>query len=284
MSDSNSSIRLTPRNGLRRLASLTIVIPHHRNHNDKWNDTLINTNPFRDQPILVYKFGWLGVEFFFMLSGFVFFWKYGEMIGNKAIALTNFAILRLTRPYPLHAATLILTALLQYLVFAKSNTTFVYGNNDIYHMLLQFSFLNYGWIEVGHSFNAPALSIALEMGMYFLFYAACCDRANRAMIALGLMTFFLRLHIRGPIPNVPMLNETFTRVGYCLFMGGLLHFLYEKVKNAGKFMEYTGAAALPGAVLIVTGIQSFMNGNTAMAMYLGPASNGTSRFASSPCR
>ena len=178
MSDSNSSIRLTPRNGLRRLASLTIVIPHHRNHNDKWNDTLINTNPFRDQPILVYKFGWLGVDLFFMLSGFIFFWKYGEMIGNKAIALTNFAIPRLTRLYPLHVASLLLTVFLQHLLFAKSNTTFVYGNTDVYHMLLQFSFLNYGWIEAGHSFNAPAWSIALEMGMYYLFYAACFGRGK----------------------------------------------------------------------------------------------------------
>ena len=273
MSDSNSSIRLTPRNGLRRLASLTIVIPHHRNHNDKWNDTLINTNPFRDQPILVYKFGWLGVEFFFMLSGFVFFWKYGEMIGNKAIALTNFAILRLTILYPLHAASLILAVFPQYLVFAKSNTTFVYGDNDIYHMLLQFSFLNYGWIEVGHSFNAPALSIALEMGMYYLFYAACFGRGNRAPIALGLMMLFRHVHLRGPI----------TRAGYGIFAGGLLHLLNNNVKNAGKIMEYTGTAALAGAVLIVTGIQSFINGKTAMAMYLEPRSTGTSRYASSPC-
>ena len=235
---------------LRGLASLTVVILHYRNLNDKWNEALINTNPFWDQLILVYKFGWIGVEFFFVLSGFIFFWKYGEMIGNKTITLTNFAVLRLTRLYPLHVATLILTALLQYLVFAKSNTTFVYGNNDIYHMLLQLSFLNYGWIEVGHSFNAPAWSIALEMGMYFLFYAACFGRKNRALIALGLMMLFLHVHIRGPIPNVPMLNEPFTRVGYCFFMGGLLHFLYEKVKNAGKIMEYIGAA-LAGAVLIL---------------------------------
>ena len=166
MSDSNSSIRLTPRNGLRGLASLTIL--PHRNLNDKWNDPLINTDPFRDQPIPVYKFGWLGVEFFFMLSGFIFFWKNGKMIGNKAIALTKF---------------------------------------------------------------------------------------------------------RGPI----------TRAGYGIFAVGLLHLLYNNVKNAGKFMEYIGTAALPGAVLIVTGIQAFINGNSALALYLGPRSTGTSRYASSPC-
>jgi peptidoglycan/LPS O-acetylase OafA/YrhL len=264
---------LTPLDGLRGLASLMIVILHYRNLNDKWNENLINTNPFWDQLVLVYKFGWLGVEFFFVLSGFIFFWKYGEMVSDKAISLTNFAVLRLTRLYPLHVATLILTGFLQYLVFAKSNLTFIYGNNDIYHLLLQLSFLNYGWIEVGHSFNAPAWSIALEMGMYFLFYATCYGRRNRALIALTLMMVFLHVNIRGAIPNFPMLNEPFTRVGYCFFMGGLLHFLYEKLKNSGKIMEYVGTASLAGAALILAAIQSYITGNTAMAMYLGPRFN-----------
>ena len=273
MSDSNSSLRLTPLNGLRGLAFPTIAILHHRNLNDKWNDPLINTNPFRDQPVLVYKFGWLGVEFFFPLSGLILIWKYGETIGKKAIALTNFAIPRLTRLYPLHVATPILTVLLQYLLFAKSNTTFVYGKNDVYHMILQFSFLNYGWIEASHSFNAPAWSIAFEMGMYFLFYAACFGRGNRAPIALGPMMLFRHGHLRGPI----------TPAGYGFFSPGLLHFFYNNLKNAGKFMEYVGAAALTGTVLILTGIQSFINTNTAMAMYRRPRSTGASRYASSPC-
>lgn len=273
MSESNSSVRLSPLDGLRGIASLIIVILHYRNLNDKWNEAIINTNPFWDQLILVYKFGWIAVEFFFVLSGFIFFWKYGEMISEKAITLTNFAVLRLTRLYPLHVATLILTGFLQYLVWAKSNVTFIYGNNDFYHLILQLTFLNYGWVEVGHSFNAPAWSIALEMGMYFLFYAACFGRKNRPLIALGLMMLFLQVNIRGPIANFPMLNEPFTRVGYCFFMGGLLHFLYSKVKSAPKIMEYVGMASLAGTVLVLYCIQSYVVGNTALATLIGPRFN-----------
>jgi len=273
LSESNSSVRLSPLDGLRGIASLIIVILHYRNLNDKWNEAIINTNPFWDQLILVYKFGWIAVEFFFVLSGFIFFWKYGEMISEKAITLTNFAVLRLTRLYPLHVATLILTGFLQYLVWAKSNVTFIYGNNDFYHLILQLTFLNYGWVEVGHSFNAPAWSIALEMGMYFLFYAACFGRKNRPLIALGLMMLFLQVNIRGPIANFPMLNEPFTRVGYCFFMGGLLHFLYSKVKSAPKIMEYVGMASLAGTVLVLYCIQSYVVGNTALATLIGPRFN-----------
>lgn len=273
MSDSTPTSRLVPLDGLRGLAALIIVILHYRNLNDHWNETIINTNPFWDQLILVYKFGWMGVEFFFVLSGFIFFWKYGERISNKAITLTNFAILRLSRLYPLHVATLFLTAVLQYFVWAKSSTTFIYGNNDFYHLLLQLTYLNYGWVEVGHSFNAPAWSIALEMGMYFLFYAACFGRKNRPLIALGLMMLFLHVHIRGPLPNIPMLNEPFTRVGYCFFMGGLLHFLYTKLRNAGKIMEHFGFASLVGIVIILYCIQSYVVGTTAMAQLIGPRFN-----------
>ncbi|MFN0106119.1 MAG: acyltransferase family protein [Bryobacteraceae bacterium] len=282
MSESTASTRLSPLDGLRGLASLIIVILHYRNLNDKWNETIINTNPFWDQLILVYKFGWMGVEFFFVLSGFIFYWKYGEMISEKAITLTNFAILRLSRLYPLHVATLFLTAFLQYLVWSKSSTTFVYGNNDIYHLLLQLTFLNYGWVEFGHSFNAPAWSIALEMGLYFLFYAVCFGRKNRPLVALGLMMLFLHVHIRGPIPNFPMLNEPFTRVGYCFFMGGLLHFIYSKVKNAGKIMEYAGFASLMGIIVILYCIQSFVIGNAAMAQLIGPRFNTVIAFGVFP--
>jgi len=270
LSDSRSGVRLTPLDGLRALASLMIVVLHYRNLNDKWNENIINTNPFWDQLMLVYKYGWVGVEFFFVLSGFIFFWKYGEMISNKAISLSDFAVLRLTRLYPLHFATLFLTAFLQYLVFSKSNSTFIYGNNDVYHMLLQLSFLNYGWIEVDHFFNAPAWSIALEMAMYFLFYAVCYGRKNRALIALALMMLFLHINIRGPIANAPLLNDSFTRVGHCFFMGGLLHFFYAKVKDAGKIMQYAGAAGFAGTVLILTGFHSMLSGNTAMGTILGP--------------
>jgi len=270
LSDSRSGVRLTPLDGLRALASLMIVVLHYRNLNDKWNENIINTNPFWDQLMLVYKYGWVGVEFFFVLSGFIFFWKYGEMISNKAISLSDFAVLRLTRLYPLHFATLFLTAFLQYLVFSKSNSTFIYGNNDVYHMLLQLSFLNYGWIEVDHFFNAPAWSIALEMAMYFLFYAVCYGRKNRALIALALMMLFLHINIRGPIANAPLLNDSFTRVGHCFFMGGLLHFFYAKVKDAGKIMQYAGAAGFAGTVLILTGFHSMLSRNTAMGTILGP--------------
>lgn len=270
MSDTTAGIRLSPLDGLRGLASLIVVILHYRNLNDHWNEAAIHLNPYWDQLILVYKFGWMGVEFFFVLSGFIFYWKYGEMIANKSISLTNFAILRLSRLYPLHVATMLLAGVLQWMVIAKANAPFIYGNNDIYHLILNLTFMNFGWIEVGHSFNAPSWSIALEMAMYFLFFAACYGRKNRTLIALGLMMLFLHVFIRGPIPNVPMLNEPFTRVGHCFFLGAMLHFLYEKTKNAGKIMEYFGAACVVGIIVILTCIQLYIIGDTSMARILGP--------------
>ncbi len=47
-------------------------------------------------------FGWLGVSFFFLLSGFVIMWSY-----NPQIPARTFILRRLTRIYPLHLLTLL---------------------------------------------------------------------------------------------------------------------------------------------------------------------------------
>lgn len=269
MSDANESQRLAPLDGLRGIASLIVLVLHYRFLTDKWNDTVVHTNPFWDQFILIYKFGWLAVEFFFVLSGFIFFWKYGQLISDKAISLTKFAVLRLTRLYPLHVTTLFLVIPLQWMIYQKTGTTFFYANNDLYHLGLNLVFLNYGWFEAGYSFNAPAWSIALEVSLYFLFFVACFGRRNRTLIALGLFLFFLTLNIKGPIANVPFMNEHFGRVGYCFFMGGLLHYLYTKLQPLGKFAEVIGGLAVIPVIVVLGSIHYFFMGHPLMAQLTG---------------
>jgi peptidoglycan/LPS O-acetylase OafA/YrhL len=264
---------LAPLDGLRGIASLIVLVLHYRFVTDKWNDTFVHTNPFWDQLILVYKFGWLAVEFFFVLSGFIFFWKYGQLISDQAISLTKFAVLRLTRLYPLHVTTLFLVIPLQWLIYQKSGTTFFYANNDLYHLGLNLVFLNYGWFESGFSFNAPSWSIALEVSLYFLFYVVCFGRRNRTLIALGLFLFFLTLNIKGPIANLPFMNEHFGRVGYCFFMGGLLHYFYTKIQPMGRLARIVGVLAPIPVVVILGSIHYFFMGHPGMAQITGARFN-----------
>ena len=83
--------RLRSLDGLRGLAALGIVIWHWfflipKDGAEKvWT---VLREPFF--PILrpVYVQGWAGVDLFFGLSGFVFFWLYGEAIRNHQIIHT----------------------------------------------------------------------------------------------------------------------------------------------------------------------------------------------------
>src|ERR1700750_2714645 len=112
--------RLRSLDGLRGLAALSIVFHH-------WYFFLppdassatwaAYKPPFSRLLTPLYLQGWAAVDVFFTLSGFVFFWLYGETIGTRAMNGRTFALLRFSRLYPPHFATLILTCVLQFYFF-----------------------------------------------------------------------------------------------------------------------------------------------------------------------
>jgi peptidoglycan/LPS O-acetylase OafA/YrhL len=82
---------------------------------------------------LFYEMGHAGVQYFFLLSGFVFFWLYRAPIRNRKILPKTFFLQRFSRLYPLHFATLLVVALLQMLFIAHDGNFFVYQFNDVYN-------------------------------------------------------------------------------------------------------------------------------------------------------
>jgi peptidoglycan/LPS O-acetylase OafA/YrhL len=116
-----------------------------------------------------YVYGGLGVQFFWCISGFIFFWKYQDAIHQKVISGSKFFVLRLSRLYPLHFATLIIIAALQIIYFGEHGSYFVEHNNDIKHFILQL-FLASNWGGQGFSFNAPIWSISVEVLVYLFFF------------------------------------------------------------------------------------------------------------------
>jgi peptidoglycan/LPS O-acetylase OafA/YrhL len=93
----------------------------------------------------IYRYGYLGVQIFWCISGYIFFWKYGEAIATGSISGWNFFVYRLSRLYPLHFVTLLAVALLQYAYFRKSGVYFVYQNNNFREFFLQI-FMASSWI------------------------------------------------------------------------------------------------------------------------------------------
>ncbi len=118
---------------------------------------------------LFYEKGEAGVEYFFLLSGFIFFWRYKESIQTKATSAWTFSVQRFSRLYPLHLVTLVVVGVLQELYTYREGVSFVYPYNDAYHFFHNLCFASSWGLEKGGSFNAPIWSVSIEVLLYAIF-------------------------------------------------------------------------------------------------------------------
>jgi len=104
---------------LRGLASLAIVVFHYAGFMSVGDVTLSGVErsrlPFNPYLFGLYEQGWQAVTIFFTLSGFIFFWLYAMPVAERKISASEFFLLRFSRLYPLHFATLLAVAGLQWL-------------------------------------------------------------------------------------------------------------------------------------------------------------------------
>jgi peptidoglycan/LPS O-acetylase OafA/YrhL len=138
---------------------------------------------------LFYDAGFYGVQIFWCISGFIFFWKYGSTIARQRIDGRKFFVLRLSRLYPLHLLTLLFVAGMQLIYSARTGLYYVYQQNDLYHFILQL-FLASNWgLQVGDSFNGPIWSISVEVLVYGIFFLTlryiCGSTAFLACMAIA---------------------------------------------------------------------------------------------------
>jgi len=119
--------------------------------------------PQNEYPFLHHIFfeGYVGVSFFFILSGFILAYNYQERFANKLIDKKTFYISRLARIYPLHIFTMLIWIWMKKDVPLDST----YATNFILNILLLQSFYP---IE-GIKFNAVSWSLSDEMFFYLLF-------------------------------------------------------------------------------------------------------------------
>ena len=119
----------------------------------------------------VYRWGQLGVQFFWMISGFVFFWKYGEVIAAHRIAPRKFFWLRFSRLYPLHLATLLIVASLQPVHALLTGHDFVFGPNNASQFALNLAMATQWGTMAPMTFDGPFWSVSAEVLVYAIFFA-----------------------------------------------------------------------------------------------------------------
>ena len=203
----------------RGIAAIAIVIFHYKIFYIEavsLNSYVATEQPLYSVLFLAYEHGWIAVQFFFTLSGFIFFNLYRTKILEEKISFKNFFILRFSRLYPLHLLMLILVGLFG--LFKVE--AFGLPNYDIKHLLLNLFLIQTWGFENGPSFNDPAWSISVEILMYCIFFFIA--KTNKLFLPLSLLTLLLSIII--------IFKYKFIGYGgFCFFIGGLSYLLYEKL-------------------------------------------------------
>lgn len=236
---------------LRGVAALSVVFWHwqHFFFIGTRPGTVVNENlPLFNAFAPLYRHGWLAVDLFFALSGFVFFWLYARKVTSSAISPWTFAVLRLSRLYPLHLLTLLLVAAGQYWFMSRLGAHFIYSHNDMPHFVLNLAFASSWGLERGYSFNAPVWSVSVEMMLYGLFYLVCRWLPVRlpTLLVLALCGYLLT-HFYAPVGR---------GIG-SFFLGGSMYLVYGTLAKSARAASYermigvlaAGAWLLSGAAI-----------------------------------
>ena len=179
---------------VRFISALSVLFWHYQHFfyiANKPTDFIKEQQPLYSLFSLFYDYGCYGVQVFWCISGFIFFWKYREVIASKSITYKKFFVLRFSRLYPLHFFTLLLVLALQAIYFAQKGYFFVYQDNDIPHFIYQL-FLASNWgFEKGFSFNGPIWSISVEVLIYCFFFLILQNISKSLLVNIAILLICL---------------------------------------------------------------------------------------------
>jgi peptidoglycan/LPS O-acetylase OafA/YrhL len=170
--------RIEAFDSLRGIAAFGVVFWHYGAH-------------FQAHPLNVifspfYHAGYLLVDFFFVLSGYVIaraYWK-----ENRQKKLLSNIRSRIARLYPLHLFTLLWVASMQWALEKQGHAPFASSENSLYHFALNLVMLNGVGFQHSFSFNGPAWSISTEfvVNCAFMLFIASTVLARMVYIFAGI--------------------------------------------------------------------------------------------------
>jgi peptidoglycan/LPS O-acetylase OafA/YrhL len=224
---------------IRGIAAISVLIWHYQHfYYTSPYDTGISDKtiqPFYDKLNFFYNYGYLAVELFWLISGFVFasVYLYREKVSPESFFLNRFA-----RLYPLHFLTLIIVALLQMISYKTTGTFQIYPFNDFYHFLLNLSF-TVGWgFQKGHSFNEPIWSVSIEVVIYVFFYLILRYIKLLPIVVTG----FLIVLLKGLIILFP--SQLFLGCGFFFFVGCLTYIFLSKARKYSYLLIILGIVGI----------------------------------------
>jgi peptidoglycan/LPS O-acetylase OafA/YrhL len=249
---------------VRGLAALVVVFAHL----PKWN------------PVLDFGFlnnGYLMVEFFFVLSGFVICNAYVEKIEDKR-ALMRFQLLRLGRLYPVHIVflfTFVVIEIAKYMASTRlgieSPNSVPFETNNWSAFIKNVLLLSFVPPTQTLTFNYPAWSICVEFYTYLVFaLSVLLLKRHKSKVFFALATTSLLLLTTGNTFGfdallkcfagffIGCLTVMFTKkqrvrmpaLAPLVLFGALIFFLQLKPSNHFDVLTYFLAAALIASLVL----------------------------------
>lgn len=193
---------------------------------------------------LPYEYGFEGVSVFWCISGFIFFWRYRDSIADGRVGGWKFFVLRFSRLYPLHIATLLLVALLQFVYSRSNGTYFVYKYNDVRHFILQLFMASNWGLQSGDSFNGPIWSISLEVLIYGVFFLTLAFLSRSWLVNVIVVALYGAARVLG-------IRQPIFECLVFFYVGGLSAIVYRSITSPRIRSMATAAAAVSAALVMV---------------------------------
>lgn len=230
----------------------------------------------------VFERGWMAVDLFFILSGFVITYSYGDKI-KRGLSFKDFFVARFLRLWPLMALglTLGLVASAVHHVWYAPDGSF--SPQVVASYFTNLTFLPYlsantqvtyaDVVVVGDYFpvDAPAWSLFFEMFIgfaYFGFVAFTKKTESIVVAAVAMAIYTLCLLLLGSVYMFPFI-DSFPRVVGEFFLGGLICTYRDAVKLQAKVL--VAALAVLAVLVVLSFCYAFPGSRIVCATLLYPA-------------
>lgn len=232
--------------GLRGFAAIIVTLFHM-----KWDSHFFHLGLIRN--------GYLFVDFFFILSGFIMCHSYGHKLNNFEL-FKKFFFLRLGRLYPLHIFMLFVFVgievflwLLQGLYGLGMNQP-VFERNNGYSFLSNLVLLQAMGLHNEITWNRPSWSISVELYTYILYATVVLATPKKALnivaIIISVISYFIVYYNIGSLTDGYYL--AFFRCTMGFFLGVVLYTLYGYIEKNQFYNSSSTIAHLSETVIIIT--------------------------------
>lgn len=221
---------------LRGIAALAVVFWHWQHF--AFNAVSISTNfqtqnqPFFNIFYIFYYHGAIGVDFFFTLSGFIFFWLYYDKISRRVPKdILSFWVARFSRLYPLHLLTLLIVYILQNFFFKQVHYYFIYEENTLTELIKQLTLTSAWFYHSKLSFNGPIWSVSLEVFLYISFFVIAYYKIGKAFFITFLIITFFILSLK--VPDFKIFSGIFA-----FMLGGITYKIWININKNNSTIFY----------------------------------------------